>query len=96
MKKLLIVLNLTLFLFFKVKAQDAWGVYINVSNTSLINKDASYTNNAFNSIGDFAEREPFYGELLKISPTWHKGFGLWYKIPFEMDKFSCYLVVGGL
>ena len=75
-------------------AQDKWGFYINACNTNLINKDAAYAKTAFNSIGDFKERQPFYGSLLTQTATWHKSFGAWYKLPLEKEKIKFYAVIG--
>ena len=94
MKKMLGLIIFVVLFSTIVKSQDSWGFYINAANTSLINKDANYTKTAFNSIGDFAERQPFYGSLIKKSATWHKSFGVWYKIPFEKEKISYYVVAG--
>ncbi len=94
MKQLIIMLSF-IFLFHSVtKCQNSWGFYINAANTNIINKDAAYANTAFNSIGDFAEREPFYGGFIKKSASWHKSFGLWYKIPFRNEKIKYYIVLG--
>lgn len=94
MKKMLGLIIFVLFFSCIVKSQDSWGFYINAANTSLINKDANYTKTAFNSIGDFAERQPFYGSLIKKSATWHKSFGIWYKIPLNKEKINYYIVAG--
>ena len=93
MDKLYIIIIFVFFFNTTIKSQNSWGFYINAANTNLINKDAAYTKTAFNSIGDFAEREPFYGSLLNKSATWHKNFGGWYKIPWN-KLFNSYLVVG--
>jgi hypothetical protein len=90
------IFSIIIFVFFfntTIKSQDTWGFYINAANTNLKNKDAGYAKTAFNSIGDFAEREPFYGNVLNKSATWHKNFGVWYKIPVK-KKINTYLVAG--
>ncbi|NOT91449.1 hypothetical protein [Ferruginibacter sp.] len=94
MKKVFIISNFILVFICVSRAQDSWGIYINISNTNIINKDANYAKTAFNSIGDFAEREPFYGNFIKKLASWHKSFGLWYKIPLEKGKTNYYLLAG--
>jgi len=94
MKQLIIMLSFIFLLHSATKSQDSWGFYINATNTNMINKDANYTKAAFNSIGDFSERQPFYGTFKKKSATFHKSFGVWYKIPFKNEQIKYYIVAG--
>ena len=94
MNKILIIVGIALIWGNTAKSQDNWGFYFNASNTNLINKDAAYAKTAFNSIGDFKERQPFYGSLLKQTATWHKSFGAWYKLPLEKERIKFYAVIG--
>ena len=93
---LLALLFTTAIFFFNttIKSQNNWGFYINAANTNLINKDAAYAKTAFNSIGDFKKRQPFYGSLIKQTATWHKSFGAWYKLPLKKEKIKFYVVTG--
>lgn len=94
MNKISIIIIFVFFFNNSIKSQDNWGFYVNAANTNLINKDATYAKTAFNSIGDFAERQPFYGSLIKQTATWHKSFGAWYKLPLKKEKIKFYVVTG--
>jgi hypothetical protein len=94
MKNRLLIIAIALLFTATAKAQHRWGFYINAAKTNIINKDANYTKTAFNSIGNFEQRQPFYGSFIRKSATWHKSFGVWYKLPIKREKINYYAVIG--
>jgi hypothetical protein len=94
MKQVLMIVAIALLFTIEAKTQHRWGFYINAAKTNIINKDANYTKTAFNSIGNFEQREPFYGNFISKSATWHKSFGVWYKLPLGKEKVNYYMVMG--
>jgi hypothetical protein len=74
--------------------QDEWGVYLNISNTTMLNKDAEYNKAVFNTTSDFNDRQPYYGKFISKSATWHKSFGVFYRLPFDKEKINYFLTAG--